>query len=116
MHRPHASFLNANPLLRLLAVNAAGGTAAALILVAGLYWLDVAGLQRLSAGSSHPWLPVAMLAVAFVITFASAAMGAAIMLLQQEAGPTGRGQRHPVGGRTLQPVPVRVQARRLRSR
>lgn len=114
MTRLNATFVLTNPLMRLLAVNAAAGSAAALVLVAGLYWFDVGGLQRLSAGSTHPWLPVAMLSVAFIITFASTAMGAAIMLLPGEGQAGNRGVRQRRAPLALQPVPVPVAAARRR--
>ncbi|MGE0231301.1 MAG: hypothetical protein AB7O39_04995 [Flavobacteriaceae bacterium] len=106
--------LPANPLLRLLAINAAGGAVAALLVVAGLYLLDVGGLQRLSAASTQPLLPVLMLAAAFIVTFASAAMGGAVMLLPGDwaSGDRGHGRR----AATLRPVPQRVPASRGRHR
>jgi len=69
-------------LIRFLIVNCASGIAAGWILLAALILSDTAGLRTLIWNSGSPLLPVAMLAGGFAITFGSAAMGAAIMMLR----------------------------------
>ncbi len=69
-------------LLRFLAVNCAIGIVAGWTLLAALILTDTAGLATLIWNSASPALPVAMLAGGFAITFGSAAMGAAVMMMR----------------------------------
>jgi hypothetical protein len=94
----------ANPVLSLVAINAAGGAAVALLMVGAILLLDIGHLGTLIAGSDQPVLPVALLTAGFVVTFSSVAMGSAIMRI-------GRGEDRSGGG-TPVPVPVRATRRR----
>ena len=69
-----------DPLLRLLAVNLAGGSLAALVEVGGLLAFDIFGLRGLMLVDAHPVLVLALLLSGFVVTFGSVAMGSAIMM------------------------------------
>jgi hypothetical protein len=62
------------PLFRLLAINLAAGIVLAALLVGGLLALNPAGLRDLIFADSSP-------GTALVITFGSAAMGTAIMMV-----------------------------------
>jgi hypothetical protein len=91
-----------HPLFTLLALNALAGTIAAVVVVAGLLYLDIGRLGSLIARSEAPALPVALITFGFVITLASAAMGTAIMRLGSEddqAGGHGKPVRIPVRAR-----------------
>ncbi len=68
-------------LLRLLALNGAVGVAAGWLFLAMLLLTDVNGIGGLIWQSSAPALPLGMLAGGFALTFGSAAMGSAVMLL-----------------------------------
>ena len=88
------------PLLRLLAVNLAAGCAVALLMLAGLLALNPAGLRDLILADGATGL--VLLAFGLIVTFGSAAMGSAIMLLGRERPcDTPRGKAEPA------PVPVR---------
>jgi hypothetical protein len=81
---PHARHIApAMPLLRLLGINCAAGTAVALIAVGGLLMLN-AQLRELIFSDHSPAVPLLLLGGGFVVTFASAVMGSAIMRLGQE--------------------------------
>src|SRR6516164_8321810 len=69
------------PLFRLLAINLAAGAALAVLLVGGLLWLDPGGLRHLIFTDRAPGVALGLLLFGFVVTFASAAMGSAIMAL-----------------------------------
>ena len=73
-------------LLRLLAVNCAIGIFAGWTLLAALFLTDTAGLATLIRASDSPFVPVAMLAAGFAVTFGSAAMGVAVMQLRNGSG------------------------------
>jgi len=73
----------AMPLLRLLGINCAAGTAVALIAVGGLLTLN-AQLRELILSDHSPAVPLVLLGGGFVVTFASAVMGSAIMRLGRE--------------------------------
>jgi hypothetical protein len=69
------------PLFRLLAINLAAGVALAGLLVGGLLWLDPGGLRHLILSDRSPGVALGLLLFGFAVTFASAAMGSAIMAL-----------------------------------
>jgi hypothetical protein len=71
------------PLLRLLGINCAAGTAVALLGVGGLLVLN-AQLRDLIFSDHSPAVPLILLGGGFVVTFASVVMGTAIMRLGQE--------------------------------
>lgn len=89
--------LRTNPLLGLLARHLAIGAVVALGVLGLLLIGDVARLRTLLFASDIPWIAVALLASGFVVTFASAAAGSAVMALGTESdGDLGRpdGRRH----------------------
>src|SRR5689334_24485261 len=75
----------AMPLLRLLAINCAAGIVVALLAVGGLLALN-AQLRGLILGDQSPAVALALLGGGFIVTFASVAMGTAIMRLGGEDG------------------------------
>ena len=66
------------PLLRLLGVNCAAGIALALLAVGGLLAFHPQ-LRELIFSDQSPGVALALLSGGFIVTFASAAMGSAIM-------------------------------------
>jgi hypothetical protein len=70
-------------LLRFLAVNCAIGVISGWIVLGLLILSDTAGLATLIRNADSPILPAAMLAGAFAVTFGSAAMGAAVMMIRE---------------------------------
>lgn len=79
--------------VRLLALNAAGGSAFGLAVVAALLIFDFAGLTRLIAMSGAAPAALALLAGAFASTFAAVVAATGIMLIPQgdEEGRPGGG-------------------------
>jgi len=73
----------AMPLLRLLGINCAAGTAVALIAVGGLLALN-AQLRELIFSDHSPAVPLVLLGGGFIVTFASVVIASAIMRLGQE--------------------------------
>jgi acyl-coenzyme A thioesterase PaaI-like protein len=69
------------PLTRLLAINLGIGVALALLLVGGLLVLNPGGLRDLILADRSPTVAIALLLGGFIITFASTAMGTAIMAM-----------------------------------
>ena len=69
-------------LIRFLLVNCAIGVAGGWTLLAGLLVTNTGNLRTLILDSSSPALPIVLLATGFAITFGSAAMGAAVMMLR----------------------------------
>ena len=106
------SGLRRHRLLKYLAINGVIGVAIAVIAVGGLLALDVHGLRRLILGDASPVLTVLLLLFGFVVTFASVAMGTAIMMLGRPPDPPdGGGTRTPVEAGPL-PAAVAARARR----
>ncbi|MBA5779391.1 hypothetical protein H2509_19855 [Stappia sp. F7233] len=100
------------PLFRLLAINWLIGAFAALIVTVGLLALDTAGLRTLMAHTEHPVLPAVVLFCGLLITFCSAAMGAAIMAMPKgEDQDRGRGSRLPAVPQMLELQPALAPAR-----
>lgn len=88
------------PLLRLLAINLAGGFAAALLMLGGLLALDPGGLRELILADRMGATALGLLLFGLTVTFGSVAMGSAVMMLgseRQEGG--GSGRRQPVRAR-----------------
>jgi len=73
-------------ILRYIVLPALAGSLAGLIAVAGLLALDVGSLRTLIFAASDGWVALLLLCVGFVVTFGSAAIGAAVMSLGQEGG------------------------------
>jgi hypothetical protein len=84
------------PLLRLLAVNLAGGAAAAGLMLGGLMALNPYRLRDLILADRDPAAALALLGIGLLITFGSAAMGSAIMALGAREGRRGRGGGKPL--------------------
>jgi len=90
------------PLIRLLAVNLAGGVAAALLMLGGLMALNPGNLRGLIFADQAPGAALGLLLFGLVVTFGSVAMGTAIMGLgardarsHRSGGGRGRGRREP---------------------
>jgi hypothetical protein len=81
--------LRAQPLLRLLAINLAVGAIVAALMLGGLIALDPGGLRHLLLADASPGLALGLLTFGFVVTFASVAMGSAIMALGRRDGQGG---------------------------
>jgi hypothetical protein len=69
------------PLFRLLAINLAAGIVLAVLLVGGLLALNPFCLRDLILADSSSATALGLLLFGFVITFGSAAMGTAIMMV-----------------------------------
>ena len=70
---------HATPMARLLAINLGIGVVLAVLLVGGLLLLNPGGLRHLILADRAPTIAIALLLGGFVVTFASVAMGTAIM-------------------------------------
>ncbi len=81
------------PLIRLLAVNLAGGAGVAVLMLGGLLALNPGGLRDLIVADREPGAALVLLLAGFLITFGSAAMGSAIMALGAGEPRGGRGGR-----------------------
>jgi len=68
-------------LFKLLARNGVIGVLAGWLTMALLIYTNTGGLGDVIMGASNPFLPIAILAGGFTITFGSLAMGAAIMAM-----------------------------------
>jgi hypothetical protein len=79
------------PLIRLLAVNLAGGVTVALLMLGGLLALNPANLRDLIFADRDPAAALALLGFGLLITFGSAAMGSAIMTLGAREERSGGG-------------------------
>ncbi len=113
------------PLFRLLAINLAAGTAAALLLLCGLLALNPHGLRDLILADRSPATAIGLLLFGLFITFGSTAMGTAIMALGGLAdrgagggggGCGGRGGGEGGGRRTDTPADDKRAAVRVRAR
>jgi len=109
---PVRTLLRANPLLAFLALHIGIGAAVAAGVVALLLVGDVAGLRTLVFASDEPLVAVVMLGSGFIITFASATAGSAVMGLRDTGGTGGRRQRRPAG--TMAAVAARAPSTRSR--
>jgi hypothetical protein len=109
------------PLFRLLAINLAAGTAAAVLLLCGLLALNPHGLRDLILADRSPATAIGLLLFGLFITFGSTAMGTAIMAIGglADRGAGGGGNGGGRGGRRTDAPPadddkraaVRVRAR-----
>lgn len=92
-------------LIRLYIVNVAIGFALAVVFVAGLVWMDVAGLRHLILESSVGWVAALMLVMFNGVVFAGVQFAIAVMRM---ADPDDT----PRGGKRQEMVlaPVRVTA------
>jgi hypothetical protein len=85
MRRP-ALPLARQPLIRLLAINLAGGFAAALLMLGGLMALNPGGLRGLILADRMGFTALGLLLFGLTVTFGSVAMGSAVMMLGKEHG------------------------------
>jgi hypothetical protein len=90
------------PLIRLLAVNLMIGVAIAVLMFGGLMALNPHGLRDLILADRAGGAALGLLLFGFLVTFGSAAMGTAIMMLGRPPARDG-GE----GGGKLRPAPVR---------
>jgi hypothetical protein len=98
------------PLFRLLAINVAIGTAAALLMLAGLMWLNPLGLRDLILADRAGAVAAGLLLFGLVVTFGSTAMGSAIMMLgARESG--GDSTRNHARGDTSESEAILVRVR-----
>ena len=104
------------PLFRLLAINLAAGSAAAVLLLFGLLALNPHGLRDLIVADRSPGTAIGLLLFGLFITFGSTAMGTAIMALGglADSGADGRGDRG--GGAPRAPANDKRAAVRARVR
>ena len=91
------------PLLRLLAVNGAAGFAAAVLMLGGLLTLNPGNLRALIFADQAAGAAFGLLLFGLTVTFASAAMGSAVMGL-------GREHTDKSGGASRDSVRVRVRS------
>ena len=68
-------------LVRFIVLPGLAGAIAGLVALAGLLALDVGSLRTLVLGPAGGIVPLGMLCAGFVITFGSAAIGAAVMAM-----------------------------------
>jgi hypothetical protein len=86
VHHP-SRFLPRNPLFRLLVVHGVSGAVLGVLFVVGVLVLDVAGIHSLLARTGEWVVGLSLLTMGSITTFASVAMGGAIMLLPKEERP-----------------------------
>ncbi len=98
-----------DPLVACLIRHGLAGALAGWLTVVGLLALDVGGLGTLAFASDLFPVPLVMLFGFFGLTFASVAMGAAIMSLGR-AGPAGGGRARPAGRRGRRSAPALTSA------
>ena len=100
-HSP-ARALMRQPLLRLLAINLAGGFSAALLMLGGLMLIDPGHLRELIFADRMSYAALGLLLFGLVVTFGSVAMGSAVMMLGKEPKQGGRGGK-------LRPAPAKAR-------
>ena len=98
-----------DPLLALLAGNALWGGVLGVGFVAGALVLDLGHLRHLLTFSADGALALGLLTLGSIITFASVAMGGAVMMIRRDKEGPAAGRRALV---RLVPVRVMVAARR----
>ncbi len=77
-----------NPLFRLLLVNGLAGAGLGIVFVAGVLALDLASLRTLLVQTGEWAVGLSLLVIGSVSTFASVAMGGAIMLVRSDRPKT----------------------------
>ena len=97
-------------LIRLYIVNVAIGFALAVAFVAGLVWLDVAGLQHLILHTPMGWVAALMMVMMNGVVFGGVQFAIAVMRMAETSDT-------PPGGTRvwLIPVPVRAAAQLRRA-
>ncbi len=76
-------------ILRTIVLPGLAGSLAGLVAVGGLLALDIGGLRSLMLASADGWIAAALLSLGFVVTFGSAAIGAAVMALGRSGERSG---------------------------
>jgi hypothetical protein len=107
--------LRDDPLIRLLAVHVGLGAVVAGGVVGLLLAFDIGRLGTLVFASETPTIPLLLLGFGFVVTFGSAAAGAAVMGLGQPPARGGSGGGPPVAAMPL-PTPAAAPASSARRR
>ena len=102
-----------DPLLGLLAVNALWGGALGIGFVAGAVALDLGHLRQLLTFTPDGAVALGLLTIGSIATFASVAMGSAVMMISRDGDRPTRGRPLPV---RLVPVPATVGAKHRRSK
>ena len=92
-------------LIRLYIVNVAIGFGISVAFVAGLVWLDVAGLQHLILQSPMGWVAALMMVMVNGVVFGGVQFAIAVMRMAEVPDTPPRGPRA-----RLIPVPLRVEA------
>ncbi|WP_284178468.1 hypothetical protein [Rhabdaerophilum sp. SD176] len=105
---------NTHRLFRLLIVNGLVGALLGIAFVIGILALDVAQIRTMLAASGEWLVPMGLLTMGSVVTFASVAMGGAIMLMPRDDDGDRPGRRLPPVLPSGHLVPVRIRARRTR--
>jgi hypothetical protein len=77
-----------NPLFRLLLINGLAGAGLGIVFVAGVLSLDLASLRTLLVQTGEWAVGLSLLVIGSVSTFASVAMGGAIMLVRSDRPKT----------------------------
>ena len=100
-------------LLKFMLRHAAVGMAIAVLVVAGIVALDVAGLRGLMLGSEAGLLALFMLTFFMGLTFSSAQIAFAVLMLTKSGGGGGRRRRKlDLHYWLAPPTPVAVRVRR----
>lgn len=100
-------------IFRLLAINGLAGGLLGIAFVLGILGLDIARIRTMVIASGEWAVPIGLLTMGSIVTFASVAMGGAIMLMprgETDRGDRGRGRRVPASGLALARIPVRRRA------
>lgn len=98
-----------NPLFTLLLGNLIGGAGLGLLFVVGALALDLGHLRKLITFSADGATALLLLSVGSIVTFASAAMGSAIMMVGARRGGDTPGTKAKGGEPPLLLVPGRVR-------
>lgn len=99
-----------DPLFALLIGNGLWGAALGLVFVAGVLALDLGHIRSLVLASPDGVTALALLSVGNIVTFASAAMGGAVMMASKKP-PTPPSAGRRLGARLGEPVPAPVPAK-----
>lgn len=95
-----------DPLLAMLATNALWGAGLGILFVVGVIALDLGHLRQLLTFSADGALALALLSVGSIVTFASVAMGSAVMMLGKKSDAVPRSGLREMPHFELVPVTV----------
>lgn len=101
---------NTHRLFRLLIVNGLAGALLGIAFVIGILALDVAQIRTMLAASGEWLVPMGLLTMGSVVTFASVAMGGAIMLMPRDEDGCRPGRPLPLVRLASPLAPVRIRA------